>query len=91
MEWNNLDPHLKNLRTFRFKSNILKFIRPSPNSVYNCHNLRGICLITKLRLGLSHLRELKFKYGFQDTLNPLYSCGNDLQSAEHFVFHCPLF
>ena len=74
-----------------FKSNILKFIRPSPNSVYNCHNPRGICLITRLRLGLSHLREHKFKHGFQDMLNPLCSCGNDVESTEHFLLRCPKF
>ena len=69
IEWNNLDPHLRKSENFSlFKSNILKFIRPSPNSVYNCHNPRGICLITRLRPGLSHLREHKFKHGFQDTL-----------------------
>ena len=73
------------------KSNILKFIRPSPNSVYNCHNPRGICLITRLRLGLSHLREHKFKHGFQDTLNLLCSCGNNVESTEHFLLHCPQF
>ena len=63
-----------------FKSNILKFI-PSSNSVYNCHNPRGICLITRLTLGLSHLREYKFIHGFQDTLNPLCSCGNPVEST----------
>ena len=85
-------PHLRKYENFPvFKSNILKFIRPSPNLVYNCHNPRGICLITRLRLGLSHLREHKFKHGFQDTLNPLCSCGNDVESAEHFLLHCPQF
>ena len=42
---------------------------------YNCNNPRGICLITRLRLGLSHVREHKYKHGFQDTLNPLCSYG----------------
>ena len=86
IEWNNLDTHL-----LVFKSNILKVIRSSPNSVYNCHNPRGICLITILRLGLSHLGEYNFKHGSQDTLNPLYSCGNDVESTEHFLLHCPQF
>ena len=69
IEWNNLDPHHRKSENISvFKSNILKFIQPSPNSVYNCHNPRGICLITRLRLGLSHLREHKFKHGFQHFL-----------------------
>ena len=92
IEWNNLDPHHRKSENFSvFKSNILKFIRPSPNSVYNCHNPRGICLITGLRLVLSHLREHKFKHSFQDALNPPCSCGNDVDSTEYFLLHCPKF
>ena len=74
-----------------FKINILKFIRPSPNSAYNCHNPKGLKFITRLRLGLSHLREHKFKHSFQDTINPLCSCGLDIESTEHFLLHCPQF
>ena len=62
-----------------------------PNSVYNCHNPRGIFLITRLRLDLSYFREHKFKHGFQDTLNPLRSRGNDVESTKHFHLHCPQF
>ena len=49
IKWNNLDPHLRKSEDFSvFKSNILKFIRPSQNSVYNCYNPRRVCLITSL-------------------------------------------
>ena len=88
-EWKNLNPHLKKSASFSiFKSNVLKFIRPSPKSVSICYNPRGICLTTRLRLGLSHLRKHKFKYSFQD---PLCSCGNDVESTKHFLLHCPQF
>ena len=80
IEWNNLCPRLRKSERFSvFKTNILKFIRPFLNSVYNCHNPKGIFLITRLRLGLSHLRDHKFKHSFQDTLNPLCSCGDDVE------------
>ena len=47
IEWNNLDPKLRNSENFSiFKNNILKFIRPKPNSFFNCCNLKGIRLIT---------------------------------------------
>ena len=92
IEWNNLNPHLRKSDTFSvFKRNIFKFIWPSQNSVYNCHKPRRICLITRLRLGLSHLRERKFKHGSQDTLNPLCCCGNNVEPTEHFLLHCPQF
>ena len=46
-EWNKLDPSLCNSESFlTFKINILQFIRPAPNFVYNCHNLTKIKLIT---------------------------------------------
>ena len=65
IEWNSLDPNLRKSENFSvFKRNILKFIRPSPNSVYSYHNRREICLVTRLRPGLSHLREHKFKHSF---------------------------
>ena len=56
-----------------------------------CAIATTICLIKRLRLGLSHLRQHKFKHGFQDTLNPVYSCWNDVESTEHFLVHCPQF
>ena len=59
---NNLDPNLRNSESILvFKENILNFIRPYPNSFFDCHNPKGIELIARLRLSLSHLREHKFK------------------------------
>ena len=71
-----------------FKVRILTFIQPSPNSVYNCHNPTGLKFITGLRLGLSNLRGHKFKHSFQDRINPLCSCGFDIESTERFLLHC---
>ena len=46
-EWNKLEPSLPNSERFlTFKKNILQFIRPTGKSVYNCHNRKGIELIT---------------------------------------------
>ena len=87
IEWNNLRSAGAILSVF--KKN--KFIRPSPNSVFNCHNCKGIKYLTRLRLGLSHLREHKFKHSFQDTLNPFCSCGLDVETNTHFFLYCPLF
>ena len=79
-EWNNLDPQIRKPKSISiFKSSILKFIRPKPNSVYSCHNPKGIKLLTRLRL--SHFREHKFKHNFQDCLNPFYPCGNEIENA----------
>ena len=92
IEWSNLDPKVCNSKNFGiFKNNSLKFIRPKPNRLFNCCNLKRIRLITWLRLGLSHLREHKFKYNFQNCLNTLCSCGSSIESTSHFLLHCPIF
>ena len=84
--------NLRNSDTYgTFKNTILKFIRPSPNSVSECHNPQGIKFLTRLRLGLSHLREHKFKHSFQDSLNPLCKCGAEVESTTHFLLHCPIY
>ena len=66
-------------------------MRPSPNKIFQCNNPKGIKLVTRLRLGLSHLREHKFKHSFQDTLNPFCSCGVDIETTSHYFLHCLLF
>ena len=61
----------------------------SQNRVYNWHNPKWIKLLTRLRVGLSHLREHKFKHSFQDTLNPICNCGEDIETTSHYLLHCP--
>ena len=91
-EWSNLDKSIRNSESFSiFKNNILKFIRPSPNSIFNCHNIKGVKLLTRLRSGLSHLRDHIFKHSFQDSLNPICNYGTDVETTTYYLFHCPLF
>ena len=63
IEWNNLDKSIWSSEGFAlFKKSILQFIRPSPNRTSDCYNPISIKLITRLRLGLSHLQDHKFKH-----------------------------
>ena len=62
-----------------------------PNNVYYYHNPKGIRLITKLLLGLSHLRKHKFKHSFQDCLNSLCFCGNNYETSTQYLLHCPTY
>ena len=92
IKWNNLDHELRNSDTYgTFRNAILKFIRPSPKSAFECHNLQGIKFLTRLHLGLGHLREHRFKHNFQDSLNPLCKCGAEVESISHFLLHCPIY
>ena len=72
-----------------FKNSILKFIQPSQNRVYNCYNPKGVKLLTRLRVGQSYLCEHKFKHSFQDTLNPICDCSEDIETASHYLLHYP--
>ena len=66
IEWNKLDNNIRYWESVSaFKKQILKFFRPSLNSTFNVHNPHGIKLLTKLRVGLSHLREHKFRHNFK--------------------------
>ena len=62
--------------------------RPHANSTYRIHNLVGIRLLTRLRLGLSHLNEHKFRHNFDDCVHPLCSCSIKPETTLHFFLHC---
>ena len=92
MEWNKLDLNIRNFERFtRFKCNILKFIRPSENSVFLCNNPKGIQFLTRLRLGLSNLREHKFKYNFQDTINLICNCDENIETLCYYHLRYSLY
>ena len=92
IEWNNHDRSIRSSESLAiFKKSILQFIRPTPNRTFNCHNPIRIKLITRLRLGLSHLRDHKFKHNFLDCLNPICCCGEDIETTVHYLLHCPIF
>ena len=55
-EWNSLNIDIRNSSSINvFKKELLKFIRPEPNSTYNINDTKGLKLLTRLRLGFSHL------------------------------------
>ena len=87
IEWNKIDKNIRKSESLNiFKKTILIFIRPSQNRVYNP---KGIKLLTRLRVGLSHLCEHKFKQSFQDTLNAICNCSEDIEHTSYYLFHCP--
>ena len=42
-----------------------------------------------MRVGLRYICEHKFKQSFQGTLNPICSCGEDIETTSHYLLHCP--
>ena len=61
IEWNKLDQDIRNAESYAlFRKHLLSFIRPEANNIFNVHNAKGIKLLTRLRVGFSHLKEHKF-------------------------------
>ena len=84
IRWNILDSDIRSSESLIvYKSKVLRFIRPKANCFFNCLNPKGIKLITKLRVGFSHLRDHKFKYSFHDCLNHIAAVV--LKSKQLFI------
>ena len=89
MEWNKLDSEIRNADTYvSFRKMLLNLIRPMGNSTYKIYDSLGIKLLTRLRLGFSHLPEHKFRHNFADLLNPLCSRSLETESALYFFLRC---
>ena len=69
-EWNKIGVSTKNLPFTIFRNFLFKSIRPKPKLIFGLPNPNGLKHLTRLRLGLSHLREFEFKHNFQDSINP---------------------
>ena len=62
--------------------------QPSPNHIYKTHDPLGLKLLTRLRLGLSHLNEHRFNHNFDSCINPLCSCNLEVESTKLFFLQC---
>ena len=89
-EWNKLDSRIRDLPSIsRFKRALLNFLRPKGESTFKVSNNQGVVLLTRLRVGFSHLREHKFRHNFSDTVDPFCNCrSNSVETTEHFLLHC---
>ena len=90
-EWNKLKPEIRTVNSFlKFRKLILNLDngRPLFNPIYNIFNPIGLKYLTRLRLGLSHLNEHKFKHNFHDCVNPLCTCSLEPESNSHFFLRC---
>ena len=91
-DWFNLDASIRNSDSIGiFKSRLLSLICPSQSNVYNIFDPIGLKLLTRVRLGFSHLNEHKFRHNFQDCLNPLCLCSLEIEDTIHYLLHCQYF
>ena len=87
-EWNKLDLGICKSTYSVFRQYLPKVIRPQPSATFNVCNFAGLRLLTRLRLGLSHLNEHRFNHNFQNCINPLCTCSLEVESVSHFFLHC---
>ena len=88
-EWGNLSEELRNIDSIEtLKLSILNFVRPRENSVFAVHDISGLKLLTRLRLNFRHLSKHKFPHSFNDTINPICSCGTEPETTLHYLLHC---
>ena len=88
-EFNKLNYQTTHDLSFQcFRKTLSKSIRPVPNSLFDACNPHGVKLLTRLRVGLSHLREQKFRHGFNDTIDPFCPCNMETESVSHFFLRC---
>ena len=89
IERNNPDVNICNSSSCHiFKKLILKFIRHEPNIIFSAQNFGCLKLPPRIRLGLSHLADHKCRCNFQDCLNPICSCGQEIETTSRFLLHC---
>ena len=88
-EWNKLDLQLHNEKSFKkFRNTLFKLGWPTPDLIYRTHCPLDLKLLTRLRLGLSHLKENRFNHSFKNFINPLCTCSLEVESTKHFFLHC---
>ena len=86
-EWNKLDPSLRSIDSLsKFKAELIKSLRPPKRSVFKISDIVGVRLLTRLRLGFSHLREHKFRHNVSNSSRCI--CGDGDETTEHFLLRC---
>ena len=91
-EWNKLSLEIRNSESYSiFKISLLKFTITIPSIVFSVADIYGIKLLTRLHVGLSHLREHKFRHNVQDKINLLCCYSLEIALTSHFFLHCQNF
>ena len=87
-DWFNLDVSIRNSESISIFKSKLPFIRPVQNNIFNIFDPQGLKLLTRLRLGFSHLNEHRFRHNFKECVNPVCSCSLEIEDTSHYHLHC---
>ena len=87
--WNNLDEETRGSASLSiFKTRLISFVRPAKKRIFGIHNPAGLHLLTQLRVGLSNLREHRFRHNFRDTTDPMCLSNDGVEDTAHFLLLC---
>ena len=90
-KWNKLGLDIGNSTYSTFRKILLKKICSLPNPTYYVFNPLGLKLLTRLRLGSSHLNEHSFNHNFKKYINSLYTCSPAVESTLHFFLRFQIY
>ena len=88
MAWNKIYVNIGHYSVCNvFKRVILKFIGPERNEVFNVDNSEWLKFLTGTRLRLRQLVDHKYWHNFSDCVNPICSCGQEIETSVHVLLH----
>ena len=88
-DWFSLDVSMRKSESISiFKSELLSFIRPVQNNIFNIFDPQRLKMLTRLCLGFSHLNEHRFRHNFQECMSPVCSCSLEIEDTSHYLLHC---
>ena len=91
-DWFDLDNDITSAESISiFKNKLLSLIRPVQKKVFNIFDPQGLKLLTRLRLGFSHLNEHRFRHNIENCVNPLCFCVSETENTSHYLLHCHYF
>ena len=91
-DWFSLDVSMRKSESISiFKSELLSFIRPVQNNIFNIFDPQRLKMLTRLCLGFSHLNEHRFRHNFQECMSPVCSCSLEIEDTSHYLLHCHQF
>ena len=83
-EWNKLDPSLRSIDSLsKFKAQLIKSRRPPKRYVFKISDIVGVRLLSRLRLGFSHLREHRFRHNVSNSSGCI--CGDDDETTQRVL------
>ena len=56
--------------------------------MFNVDSTEGLKFLTRIRHGLSHLADHKFRHNFQHCINLVCSCSQEIETSTHFLLNC---